>query len=313
MRRTIAILAAALTTFAGAATAAAGDGKNVATDDSAAAHQASGGLFTRITGELDRGSQGYRLSVEHGDKSYRLVGGDGLLPRYAGKRVTVTGTTGGAVQGQESNALRVRIVQPHPRGDALPERGGTNLTFRVGTEGDLPDGMRLYGLFAKPEGAPSSRVAPIGELGAIALHDFDGDGVHTASVGLRQGTRVVARIATGTVAQGPTEVIHPQSIIQRDNTVTLNQSRIVGTEYDAVRSCDDVPFAPQTDHGAFGIRAVGTDCGTARAVAADAEGNLGSNYRSHRFTCLAQEADSELGGYEYTCYSGVRRVTFAAS
>ncbi|WP_438388160.1 DUF5818 domain-containing protein [Actinopolyspora saharensis] len=312
MRKTFAAAAAALTFFGGVGTAAAVNAPEDSETNSSRVSSEWSGLFTSVTGKLVRGESGYSITGESSGDRYQLSSDSGILRPYVGKRVKVTGSTPGGPSGG-ADRLTVRTVEPVARGEQLPERGTTQLQFEVSTGSEVPDGMTFYGLFGEPGPDPSGKVAGIEELGAIALNDFDGDGVYTAPLGLKRDSRVVARIAVGSTATGPREVIHPQSVVQRDNTVVLDGDTTVSTDYRAVRSCGDVSFTPDSDHGAFGVRATGVDCGLARQVAADAEGNLGDNYRSHEFTCLAGESDSELGGYDYTCRHGVRKVTFAAS
>ncbi|MGJ7907161.1 DUF5818 domain-containing protein [Actinopolyspora sp. H202] len=308
MRKTFAIAAAVLTVLGGAGTAAAAE----KSDAQSARNAPSGaGLFTSATGTLVRGGQGYALTAESDGTRYRLTGAPGMLLPYAGERVKVTGSESG--KNSETDRLAVRTVEPVAHGESLPERGTTRLNFRVSTDGSVSGGTTFYGLFGTPGANPRGEVADIDELGAVALRDNDGDGVYSAPVGLRTGQRVVARIAVGNSVVGPREVIHPQSIVQRDNTVVLNGDTTVSTEYAATRSCGDVPFTPNSDNGAFGIEASGVDCDTARDVAADAEGRIGQDYRSNGFECSATEADSELGGYDYTCRDAGREVTFAAS
>ncbi|WP_017973850.1 hypothetical protein [Actinopolyspora halophila] len=312
MRKTFAVAAAALTFFGGVGTAAAVNTSEDSETNPSGVGSERNGLFTSVTGKLVRSESGYSITGESSGDRYLLSSESGIVRPYVGKRVKVTGSTPGG-PGGGADRLAVRTVEPVARGEQTPERGTTELRFRVSTDGNVPDGMTFYGLFGKPGPDPHGEVAGIEELGAIALNDFDGDGVYTAPLGMKRDSRVVARVAVGSTATGPREVIHPQSIVQRDNTVVLDEDTTVSTDYRAVRPCGDVSFTPDSDHGAFGIRATGVDCGIARQVAADAEGDLGDNYRSHEFTCLADESDSELGGYDYTCRHGVRKVTFAAS
>ncbi|ASU77957.1 hypothetical protein CDG81_06135 [Actinopolyspora erythraea] len=310
MRKTFAIAAAMLTMLGGVGSAAAVD-RSGSEAQVPSGDQARQGLFTSATGTLVRGGQGYILAAEDDGTRYRLTGAPGMLLPYSGERVKVTGSESG--RNSETERLAVRTVEPVARGESLPPRGTTRLNFRVNTDGAVSGSTTFYGMFGTPGPDPRGEVADIEELGAIALRDEDGDGVYSAPVGLRAGQRVVARIAVGNSVVGPRKVIHPSSVVQRDNTVVLDGDTTVSTEYTPTRFCGDVPFTPNSDHGAFGIKTSGADCDTARDVAADAENRIGRDYRSHGFECAATEAGGQLGGYDYTCRDEEREITFSAS
>ncbi|SDP63300.1 hypothetical protein SAMN04487905_106167 [Actinopolyspora xinjiangensis] len=311
MRKTFAIAAAMLTMLGGLGSAAAVERSGSEAQSPRGGHQSQEGLFTSATGILVRDDQGYALEATDDGTSYRLTGAPGMLLPYAGDRVKVTGSEPG--RDSETERLAVRTVEPVARGESLPRRGTTRLNFRVSTDGVISGSTTFYGLFGTPGPDPRGEVADIEELGAVALRDDDGDGVYSAPIGLRAGQRVVARIAMGNSVVGPREVIHPRSVVQRDNTVVLDGDTTVSTEYTPTRFCGDVPFTPNSDHGAFGIKTNGVDCDTARDVAADAENRIGRDYRSHDFECSATEAGGQLGGYDYTCRDEEREITFSAS
>ncbi|GAB2757390.1 hypothetical protein GCM10027174_36880 [Salinifilum aidingensis] len=80
-------------------------------------------------------------------------------------------------------------------------------------------------------------------------------------------------------------------------------------------ACGDVAFAPQSDHGAFGISASGIGCGPARDAAALADRNLGEPYTTPGgFSCQPRRSPGELPEHHYTCTRGAtQEVTFDAS
>ena len=86
----------------------------------------------------------------------------------------------------------------------------------------------------------------------------------------------------------------------------------------ATRSCGNVGFTPQSDDGAFGIRATGVRCRTARAVARASEdygpsGEPGDvfRYRARRFRCVGRQRDTELPSVRFRCRRGDAVVTFS--
>ncbi len=81
------------------------------------------------------------------------------------------------------------------------------------------------------------------------------------------------------------------------------------------RRCGDVGFEPNTDSGAFDIRATGVSCATARGVAADAENRAPGRYTSQGLTCRSEPTGGELPATRYTCTRprDEARVTFTVS
>lgn len=81
-----------------------------------------------------------------------------------------------------------------------------------------------------------------------------------------------------------------------------------------VTACGDVAFTPQTDDGAFGIRASGTDCATARTVARatrDRDPGDPLAFTVAGFRCAGTRTpDAVLPGVDWRCRSGERVVTF---
>lgn len=86
----------------------------------------------------------------------------------------------------------------------------------------------------------------------------------------------------------------------------------VKTVQPPAQSCGDVGYAPNTDAGAFRIRASGVGCATARELARDAEGrSLPFNLRG--FTCRGRHVDAALPYTRITCARGDSEVTFRRS
>lgn len=264
------------------------------------------GLLRDVAGPLEKqppGSDAYGSYWITGDGGQRYAvtdGDDGLLVPYVGQRVTVTGSQPGT--GAEGDArLNARLVRSHARDAGVPERGTTTLRFAVRTNGQVPDRTTFYGVVGVPGPDPTAEVPPIDELGAVALHDGDGDGVHTATVSLQRGQRLLAQIARGTPREGPTEVIHPQSIVQRDNTIALDGDTDVSTTYGSdeprTRDCTGVRF----DGGnMYELRATSASCDLARSVAADVPEELGADYASNGFACSGQAASGPRS-WSYDC------------
>ncbi len=474
-KRTVGVVALALATVAGGGTAtwaAAGAGNGDGTAASgvsapgagassagASGGTSSGGLFVDVTGKLTKGPDNsggrFQLVSGSGQRYTVTTGNTGLLVPYVGQRVTVTGNTpgnGGSAEGPRK--LNVRLVRSHANNERLLQRGTTNLKYKVKVRGDLPAGTTFYGVFGRPGPDPHAEVPSPNELGMVALRDSDNDGVHTAPVGLENGQRTITQLARGTTEKGPTEIIHPQSIVQQDSTITLDGDTTTSTTYDAgndqppakgkailtdvrvgkhkkydrvafdfsgklpsypsvesrddpvvhesgtgkpvrlkgnsalkvtfektrldgqfrphltpglpavrevklvgafegyvsfgigvateeiaphvgndedsvyidvphdsevgpgpsTRACGDVGFEPNTDHGAFDIRAAGVKCDLARDVAAAAESHNGKRYTAAGFTCRGKPAGTELPSVAYTCTRGENgRVTFSTS
>lgn len=88
----------------------------------------------------------------------------------------------------------------------------------------------------------------------------------------------------------------------------------------ATRSCGSVGFTPNSDDGAFGIRAQGVSCRTARSVARASRpygpsGEPGDvyRYRHRRFRCVGRQRDTGLASVRFRCTRGSAVVTFSRS
>lgn len=91
------------------------------------------------------------------------------------------------------------------------------------------------------------------------------------------------------------------------------QFELVRTLRAPTRSCGDVGYTPQSDHGAFDIEARGVSCAVARGVARDAEGEP-RTFTTRGFRCAGERrTDRELPTTAFTCRSGERRVWFDRS
>ena len=90
--------------------------------------------------------------------------------------------------------------------------------------------------------------------------------------------------------------------------------RSVGKAASDERPCGDVAYEPNSDAGAFDIRARATTCSTARAIARDAEGKPLS-FTTRGFSCTGQRSSDPqaLPRTQFVCRSGERRVTFSRS
>jgi hypothetical protein len=78
------------------------------------------------------------------------------------------------------------------------------------------------------------------------------------------------------------------------------------------RKCASIGFTPNSDHGAFGIRARNVDCDVAQEVARGGEdGDLG--YRRSGLRCRGVFDDAGLAKTVYRCTRPGERVTFAVS
>jgi len=78
-----------------------------------------------------------------------------------------------------------------------------------------------------------------------------------------------------------------------------------------------VGFTPQSDDGAFGIRAQGVTCRTARRVARASEpygpsGEPGDvfRYRVRHFRCVGRQRDTPLPSVRFRCTRASAVVTF---
>lgn len=80
------------------------------------------------------------------------------------------------------------------------------------------------------------------------------------------------------------------------------------------RVCGDVAYEANSDAGAFDIRARGTTCSTARAIARDAEGKPLS-FTTRGFSCTGQRRSDQqaLPRTDFVCRNGARGVTFSRS
>ncbi|MDQ3741064.1 MAG: hypothetical protein M3389_08995 [Actinomycetota bacterium] len=85
----------------------------------------------------------------------------------------------------------------------------------------------------------------------------------------------------------------------------------------AERSCGSIGFQPNTDFGAFGIRARDVGCRTARRVARASRehgptGEPGTvrRYRARRFRCVGRERATNLPSIRFRCTRGEALVTF---
>lgn len=80
------------------------------------------------------------------------------------------------------------------------------------------------------------------------------------------------------------------------------------------RDCGQVGFEPQTDAGAFDIRATGVGCQVARKVAAVAEGKRGQPYMASGYSCTPTETTGQLPSVVYECVGPAdQRIRFEAS
>ena len=85
---------------------------------------------------------------------------------------------------------------------------------------------------------------------------------------------------------------------------------------EAPRSCGRITFEENTDSGAFNIKAAGTDCKTARAVASAARDSASEvSYTARGFTCTgAGNNEPPLSSVEWFCLGPDREViTFSTS
>ena len=80
------------------------------------------------------------------------------------------------------------------------------------------------------------------------------------------------------------------------------------------RRCGSIGFTPNSDDGAFAIRATGTTCRTARAVArASREHGVEDppdRYTARGFTCRGRYVERELTVVLYRCTRGRATVRF---
>lgn len=84
----------------------------------------------------------------------------------------------------------------------------------------------------------------------------------------------------------------------------------IGTVLPPARSCGDVAYTPQTDHGAFGIRTRGESCATARQLARDAEDRR-LPFSLRGFRCTGERIRTDpLPITRVTCTRGDAEVTW---
>ena len=191
------------------------------------------GLMVEVTGTLERldpdlyGYGEYLVVDEQSGQSYALDDGDqGLLEPYVGQRVTVTGTEP-AASAPPTDPRLLNVLQVEPAGESPEGPASTgSITFEVDTEGAVPAGTKFFGVYGEPT-EPYGEIPPFGELGVINLHDSDHDGTYTATADVPEGESL-ALIASGDTA-GPQQQIHPQSVIQRDATITVSGNELVST------------------------------------------------------------------------------------
>ncbi len=86
----------------------------------------------------------------------------------------------------------------------------------------------------------------------------------------------------------------------------------VKTVQPPAQSCGDVGYEPNTDAGAFKIRAKGVGCATARQLARDAEGRS-LPFELRGFSCTGRQVDAALPYTRVTCTRGDAEVTFQRS
>lgn len=82
----------------------------------------------------------------------------------------------------------------------------------------------------------------------------------------------------------------------------------------ATAACGDVAFTAHTDDGAFGIRAAGTDCATARAIARTTRDRRPADplaFNAAGFRCTGTRAPATaLPGVAWRCERSDSTVTF---
>jgi hypothetical protein len=97
----------------------------------------------------------------------------------------------------------------------------------------------------------------------------------------------------------------------------LAGSSFVSPAQAAARSCGTVAFAPNSEDGAFDIRATGVGCATARRVARAARNTDVApgtqRYRRAGFVCTGRYDGSGLPSVRFRCTRGVAVVRFVRS
>ena len=80
----------------------------------------------------------------------------------------------------------------------------------------------------------------------------------------------------------------------------------------AATDCGFVAFIPNSDSGAFNIRATGVTCRTARSVARASKGSP-KRYRHRHFRCRGRDINTSLPSTRFRCTRGDALVTFNRS
>lgn len=116
----------------------------------------------------------------------------------------------------------------------------------------------------------------------------------------------------GSAPAGPTATVTETTTVTATATVTATPRP---TDSPRPRGCGQVAFEPNTDAGAFDIRASDVGCQVAREVARGAEGQGGERYAaSEGFDCRPTGTVGELPSVVYECTREAGgAVTFRAS
>lgn len=101
----------------------------------------------------------------------------------------------------------------------------------------------------------------------------------------------------------------PCRIFRAQTAPNFSFVRVVGP---GERDCGDVAYTPNTDHGAFDIRARGTSCSVARAIARDAE-DKPRRFSTRGYTCVGERRTGGLPRTVFVCRNGDKRVSFSRS
>lgn len=114
-------------------------------------------------------------------------------------------------------------------------------------------------------------------------------------------------------ARTVTETVTETRTVTETETVTETATGPGAPAGGPERGCGDIAFEPQTDNGAFDIRAAGVGCEVAREVARAAEDASG-DYSASGFDCSGTVRENGLRTTEYTCTrDDGARVTFSRS
>lgn len=98
-------------------------------------------------------------------------------------------------------------------------------------------------------------------------------------------------------------------IVRAQDSPSFSFVRVVGQ---GERDCGDVSYTPNTDHGAFDVRARGTSCSVARAIARDAEDEP-RRFTSRGYRCVGEPRRGGLPRTVFVCRNGDNRVSFSRS